>query len=115
MARAARQPGKADLRRAPSRLCAPDSLSTLTACRGTNSLLKYLPVPDVTKLQKHGSIFIQKEGEVTHFIEANLAATPKDKETGQNTSGLHSRTRLRKDMRIMRERRGSITRISRGS
>lgn len=52
---------------------------------------------------------------MTHFIEASLAATPKDKETGQNTSGSHPRTRLKKDMKVMGERRGSITRISRGS
>lgn len=81
---------------------------------GMNSLLKYLPVPGVTKVQKYGSIFIPKEGEVTHFIEAHLAASPKDKGTGQNTSGVHPGTRL-KDMRIKGERRGSITRISRGS
>lgn len=45
-----------------------------------NSLPNYIPVPDVTELQKHGSIFIPKEGEVMHFIEASLAATPKDKQ-----------------------------------
>lgn len=72
-----------------------------------NSLLKYLPLLDVTELQKHGSMSIQKEGEVTRFIEAGLAATPKDKETGQNASDSHPRTGLMKDMRIMGERRNN--------
>lgn len=50
---------------------------------GMNSLLKYLPLLDVTELQKRGSISIQKEGQVTRFIEASLAAAPKDKERSE--------------------------------
>lgn len=48
-----------------------------------NSLLKYLPLLDVTELQKRGSISMQKEGQVTRFIEASLAAAPKDKERSE--------------------------------
>lgn len=50
---------------------------------GMNSLLKYLPLLDVTELQKRGSISMQKEGQVTRFIEASLAAAPKDKERSE--------------------------------